>query len=155
MPTLPFVKFILGGLDLAVCGDLILQGVLFTQFATYVSHGFHRTDSIPVRLWVAALFVFILFRTVYSLVLNYIQNTARFLDLAGAVADYAAVQTALGFLWAALLVLYVQLFLCWRLLHLSGHFWPSLSLAVVFLLVLICWIMATQIFSGSAHSQQW
>ncbi|CAK5277493.1 unnamed protein product, partial [Mycena citricolor] len=149
MPTLPFVQYILGGLNLAVYGDQFIQGILFTQFATYISHGYHRTDPLGIRLWVAGLFVLTLFKTTYSLVLNYIQNTTRFLDLVGAIADYASLPTALRFLFVSLLVLYVQIFLCWRLWQLSRHPLIPIGLTIVFLVALVCGIEATEIIGDS------
>ncbi|CAK5264472.1 unnamed protein product [Mycena citricolor] len=133
-----FIEHTLRGRDLAVGFDLILQGVMFAQLARYVSAGFHRTDRTILRAWVAGLCVLTLTKNLYDLCLTQAQNTTWFLDSFGVLADFFSAKFAASYCLDVLVVLYVQLFFCWRLWMLSRSVWLPLILAVLFVAPAVC-----------------
>ncbi|CAK5270531.1 unnamed protein product [Mycena citricolor] len=128
---------------LAVNGDVLLQGVLIAQTATYIGHGYHRTDPRPLRLWVAVLLLSTLGQTVYALVCTQLQiedfpalfqSTKSFDDY---LDDFHASE-----ILGVLLVYYVQLFFCWRTWTLSRRLWIPFGLAFILTTAFVCGVVS-------------
>ncbi|CAK5270121.1 unnamed protein product [Mycena citricolor] len=133
-----------------------MLGILLGQFATYISHGFHRTDFLALRIWVAGLFVLMLFKSLYGLALIHIQVTTNFLDLEGALRLGASTAAGLGYTWVMLSVYYVELFFCWRLWTLSRRLWIPGALALIFTAAIICGIFSNSLVGPKlGHIREW
>ncbi|KAJ6562613.1 hypothetical protein B0H19DRAFT_1145147 [Mycena capillaripes] len=136
MPTLPVVTFVLGGWDLGICGDLLLQGVIFTQFAHYVA--LYKQDILLLRAFVAGLLVITTLKTVQQLALLWMQNVLYFMDLDSALGAF---QTAwflqINVSFVALIVFYVQAFFVQRLWVLSRNIYLVVCVTGLFVFALL------------------
>ncbi|CAK5282113.1 unnamed protein product [Mycena citricolor] len=132
-PAQKFINEALGAFDLAVCGALVLQGVLCAQFARYAANGYHRTDLPFLRAWVAGLLVLTLGKNVYGMVLIQVKNTVHYGNLPVALADWESIKYDTNFFLNLVVTFYAQLFFCWRL-----WLWLSLAMALLFVVALIC-----------------
>ncbi|CAK5266746.1 unnamed protein product [Mycena citricolor] len=137
-PAQKFINEALGAFDLAVCGALVLQGVLCAQFARYAANGYHRTDLPFLRAWVAGLLVLTLGKNAYGVALIQVKNTTHYGNLPAALAAWESVQYDTNFFLNLVVTFYAQLFFCWRLWTLSRKLWLSLSMALLFVVALIC-----------------
>ncbi|CAK5283951.1 unnamed protein product, partial [Mycena citricolor] len=137
------LKYGLGGWNLAVNGDVFLQGILLVQFSHYVSNGFHRTDPLLLRLWLGTLFVLSLGMTIHSIVITEVQmeNLGTVLLPTGPTSQYLT-KFQSTFIPGVVLVFYVQLFFCWRIWTLSRRLWLTLTLGLIFTVAMISGLIA-------------
>ncbi|KAJ7271808.1 hypothetical protein C8J57DRAFT_1507716 [Mycena rebaudengoi] len=78
MTPILVVKFVLGGWDLGTHADLILQGVLFGQFAKYWSN--NKRDYYPYKVFVICLCIATTVKSAHSIALIWFQNVVCFAD---------------------------------------------------------------------------
>ncbi|KAK7030048.1 hypothetical protein R3P38DRAFT_892389 [Favolaschia claudopus] len=134
-------RFILGAYDLGICGDLLLQGALFAQFAHFASL-YHR-DIVSIRAFVWGLMVLTTFKTVQCLVLMWNQNVKHFADVMTAGNMFKTdwyLEFNIGF--SGLLSIYVQAFFVQRLWVLSKNLYLIGGILTVFVLALIAALIA-------------
>ncbi|CAK5283965.1 unnamed protein product [Mycena citricolor] len=126
--------------NLAINGDVLLQGILIAQTATYLGHGYHRTDPSLLRLWVAGLWLSTLAKTVYALVFTQLQLQTLNLQTQSDTRSFNRYlqNFRMTQLFGVLLVYYVQLFFCWRTWTLSKRPWIPLGLALMFSMSFVC-----------------
>ncbi|KAF7342972.1 hypothetical protein MVEN_01727300 [Mycena venus] len=134
-------KFILGGWDLGIYGDLMLQGALFAQFAHFASL-YHR-DIASIRTFVWLLFAMTTLKTVQCLVILWIQNVKHFGDILSAGNMFNTEWTEqfnVGL--SAIIAFYVQLFFCQRLWALSRNKYIIAVILGIFVFALIAGFVA-------------
>ncbi|KAJ6557505.1 hypothetical protein B0H19DRAFT_1147993 [Mycena capillaripes] len=124
----PAIIYFLGGWDLGICGDLILQGVVFAQVAHYI--GLYHKDGLALRAFVAVLLLITTLKSAQGLVILWIQNVDNFMDINAALSMFTTSWTTeINLAFIALIVFYVQLFFCVRL------WWISRNLYIVAVIV--------------------
>ncbi|KAJ7127699.1 hypothetical protein C8R44DRAFT_873511 [Mycena epipterygia] len=119
MPTPPVVTFLLGAWDLGICADLVLQGVVFAQFAHYVT--LYSKDILALRAFVGGLLIITTLKSAQAIAIMWSQNVTHFADIGGAAGPTWTSEANIVFV--AFIAFYVQLFFCQRL-------WASLSAIV-------------------------
>ncbi|KAJ7310069.1 hypothetical protein DFH08DRAFT_1046626, partial [Mycena albidolilacea] len=143
-PTLPLpvVAFVLGGWDLGISGDLLLQGVIFAQFAHYTTR--YKRDIPLLRAFVWGLLFLTTLKSAQGLGILWSQNVQHFTDVEGA-ADlfFMTWFLQLNVSFVAVIVFYVQMFFCYRLWAISKKF-----LLVAFILVLFVFALLSAIVSS-------
>ncbi|KAJ7197706.1 hypothetical protein C8J57DRAFT_1487667 [Mycena rebaudengoi] len=80
------IIFFLGGWDLAICGDLILQGIIFAQIAHYTT--LYEKDVLALRAFVAVLLIITTLKSAQGLVILWIQNVENFMNLEAAIGMF-------------------------------------------------------------------
>ncbi|KAJ7127650.1 hypothetical protein C8R44DRAFT_873471 [Mycena epipterygia] len=142
MPTPPLVTFILGGWDLGICADLILQGVVFAQIAHYVA--LYSEDLLALRAFVAILLILTTLKSVQGIVMLWLQNVTHFTDIGAAVGLFAtAWPTKANISFVALIAFYVQLFFCQRLWVISRNIYVVGAILALFVFALVAAIVST------------
>ncbi|KAJ7275851.1 hypothetical protein C8J57DRAFT_1505154 [Mycena rebaudengoi] len=132
----PVVTFVLGGWDLATHADLILQGLLFTQFAKYMSR--YRSDRLWNKLFVLGLCIATTAKSAHAITLVWFQNVEYFLNLEQASKIYAIPSLGrINLLLAAVIPIYVQAYFTHRLWLISKNIYVVSCLIVLFLFSLI------------------
>ncbi|PFH51198.1 hypothetical protein AMATHDRAFT_3327 [Amanita thiersii Skay4041] len=120
--------------------DVLFQGVLFCQFAHYLS--LYRDDKLTVRLSVLGLAILTTLKSVQSIALIWVQNILYFKDLQGAILlNYTTWWQSGNPLMVACIGLYVQIFFLHRLYGVSAKKkWVVTPIAIVlaFAFVSIC-----------------
>ncbi|KAJ7290552.1 hypothetical protein C8J57DRAFT_1611525 [Mycena rebaudengoi] len=114
MPPLPVVTFILGGWDVGVYADLILQGAIFAQVAHYAT--LYKEDATYLKLFVGGLLLLTTLKSAHSIALVWLQNVEYFMDLEQAAGIF--LENWIGKInlpLVALIAFYVQAFFCHRL----------------------------------------
>ncbi|KAJ7888559.1 hypothetical protein B0H14DRAFT_3855940 [Mycena olivaceomarginata] len=142
MPAIPVITYVLGGWDLGVSGDLILQGVLFAQFAHYLT--LYTKDIMFLRAYVMVLLLTTTLKTVQVLVIMWFQNVVFFTDIGGAANmffNFWPSQMNLSFV--ALIAFYVQVFFCQRLWVISRNVYVVVLLGSLFLIALVAAFVAS------------
>ncbi|KAF7307362.1 hypothetical protein MIND_00530300 [Mycena indigotica] len=135
-PVNPLVFSALGGWDLGICGDLILQGVIFAQIAHYFN--LYRSDVPALRAFVFGLLFLTTLRSMQMIAIMWVQNVEYFTDIDGAVGMFFShwlmkISVAFG----ASISFYVQMFLCHRLWVLSKNLYVVALLLFVFIFALV------------------
>ncbi|KAJ6488759.1 hypothetical protein C8R45DRAFT_826858 [Mycena sanguinolenta] len=122
--------------DLGVAGELILQGVLFAQFAHYWS--LYKKDILILRVYASFLLFITTLKSVQCLVILWMQNVENFTDIGGA-ADlfFNAWPAQINLPFVALIAFYVQLFFCQRLWALSRNIYVVVFVVLLFLFALL------------------
>ncbi|KAF8152876.1 hypothetical protein K438DRAFT_2079017, partial [Mycena galopus ATCC 62051] len=108
-----FTTFFLGGWDLGICADLILQGIIFTQIAHYTM--LYEKDALALRAFVAVLLIITTLKSVHGLVILWIQNVEYFMNLNAALSmSIDSWPTEVNLALIALIVFYASLgeFIC-------------------------------------------
>ncbi|KAF8207410.1 hypothetical protein K438DRAFT_1962335 [Mycena galopus ATCC 62051] len=129
MPTIPAVTYVLGGWDHGVSGDLVLQGVIFAQFAHYTA--LYKKDIFLLRAFVWGLLFLTTLKSAQGLGVMWSQNVEHFTDVEGAVGLFQTswfLQINVSFV--AAIAFYVQMFFCYRLwlgFQTSLYVCPSLN----------------------------
>ncbi|KAF7336266.1 hypothetical protein MVEN_02174800 [Mycena venus] len=153
MPTLPVVAFVLGGWDFGVAGDLLLQGIIFAQFAHYTTLYAH--DILLLRVFVWGLLVLTTLKSAQGLAVLWSQNVRYFLELEAAVDLY---QTAwfleINVSFVAVIAFYVQMFFCHRLWVISSkNIYMVVLTTVLFVVALLAAFVSTRFTIAKDHLQ--
>ncbi|KAJ6555451.1 hypothetical protein DFH09DRAFT_1492764 [Mycena vulgaris] len=155
MAPLPVVTFVLGGWNLGISGELILQGVVFAQFAHYMS--LYKTDTLFLRAFVAGLLVLTTLKSVQGLVILWIQNVQHFTDVEAAVDMFFSTWTSeLNLTLVAVIAFYVQLFFCQRLWAISRNIYLVGLVMVLFVFALLASMVSSAFtFSRDPRNKIW
>ncbi|KAJ7367021.1 hypothetical protein DFH08DRAFT_1005018 [Mycena albidolilacea] len=141
MPAIPLITYILGGWDLAISGDLILQGVLFAQCAHYISLYIKNIQFL--RVYVNILLIVTTLKSAQLLAILWLQNVVHFTDSAEAAGMVNTAWPAVyNIVFVALIAFYVQLFPCQRLWVISRNIYIVVLVAALFLFGLVASFMA-------------
>ncbi|KAJ7261739.1 hypothetical protein B0H12DRAFT_1231393 [Mycena haematopus] len=130
---------VLGGWDLAICLTLFLQGVLCSQFATYMDS--KRRDSVRMKLFVAGLALLTTLKTIQALAIMWIQNVTLFEDLEAASTMWKTDWLTKALILEATVAFYVQMFFCHRL-------WASAISRNVYIVVVCITVFSLGLISG-------
>ncbi|KAF8185632.1 hypothetical protein K438DRAFT_1597097 [Mycena galopus ATCC 62051] len=110
----PSVAFSLGPWVLGISGDLLLQGVIFTQFAHYLA--LYREDVPALRIFVGGLMLLTTSKSVQGIFILWKLNVDLFSNVQAAFQFMSSSPFMnLNMAWVALIAFYVQLFFCYRL----------------------------------------
>ncbi|KAJ6495188.1 hypothetical protein C8R45DRAFT_823996 [Mycena sanguinolenta] len=122
--------------DLGISGDLILQGVLFAQFAHYWS--LYKKDILILRVYVFFLLFLTTLKSVQCLVILWSQNVEHFTDVGGAAGLFFNSWPAqINLTFVAFIAFYVQMFFCQRLWALSRNIYVVALVVILFLFALL------------------
>ncbi|KAF7315750.1 hypothetical protein MIND_00090900 [Mycena indigotica] len=153
---LPVVTYILGGWDLGVCGDLLLQGVIFAQISHYFS--LYRSDGPALRMFVFGLLFLTTLKSMQMIAILWTQNVIYFTNIRAAATMFTSnwleqinlgmsvfllidhYSTVLGF--GGFITFCVQVFLCQRLWALSKNIYIVTILMAVFTFSLVAAFVA-------------
>ncbi|KAF8199294.1 hypothetical protein K438DRAFT_1717576 [Mycena galopus ATCC 62051] len=142
MSTQPEVAFVLGGWDIGISGDLLLQGIIFAQFAHYTT--LYKNDILLLRAFVWGLLFLTTLKSVQGLATIWIQNIQHIMDVEGAVALF---QTAwflqINVSFVAVIAFYVQMFFCYRLWVISKNIYMVALISVLFGFALLSAFVST------------
>ncbi|KAF8195214.1 hypothetical protein K438DRAFT_2017224 [Mycena galopus ATCC 62051] len=142
MSTPPEVASVLGGWDIGISGDLLLQGIIFAQFAHYTA--LYKNDILLLRAFVWGLLFLTTLKSVQGLATIWIQNVQHFMDVEGAVALF---QTAwflqINVSFVAVIAFYVQMFFCYRLWVISKNIYMVALISVLFGFALLSAFVST------------
>ncbi|KAJ7319029.1 hypothetical protein DFH08DRAFT_891349 [Mycena albidolilacea] len=133
------ITYFLGSWDIAIFADLILQGVLFTQFAHYAA--LYGGDTLLLRAFVAGLALITTAKTAHGLVFLWTINIDHFMDVAAAIGSTGSSMTSVDILLVAVIAFYVQMFFCTRLWWISMNPYIVLLIVAIFLFALIALVM--------------
>ncbi|KAJ7229375.1 hypothetical protein C8J57DRAFT_1730604 [Mycena rebaudengoi] len=142
-PTVIFssIIFFLGGWDLAICGDLILQGIIFAQIAHYTT--LYEKDVLALRAFVAVLLIITTLKSAQGLVILWIQNVENFMNLEAAIGMFTGSWTTeINPTFSALIAFYVQLYFCRRLWGISRNVYIVASVLALFIFALVAAIVS-------------
>ncbi|KAJ7907577.1 hypothetical protein B0H13DRAFT_2273667 [Mycena leptocephala] len=157
MATLPpaaihsVITFYLGGWDLAICADLILQGIIFAQIAHYTT--LYGQDFLALRAFVAVLLIITTLKSAQGLAILWTQNVEYFMDLNAALSMYTnSWTTEVNLALDALIAFYVQLFFCRRLWVISRNVYIVGVVFTLFVFALIAAIVSC-VFTFAARGK--
>ncbi|KAF7336288.1 hypothetical protein MVEN_02177100 [Mycena venus] len=148
----PSITYFLGGWDLGICADLMLQGVLFAQIAHYMA--LYDNDVLVLRVYVAILLIITTLKSAQGLVILWIQNVRHFMDLNAVVSMFSTSWiTRVDFVLIGIIAFYVQLFFCARLWWISKNIYivPLIVTLFVFALIAVCIFT----FAGNSKNVTW
>ncbi|KAF7316103.1 hypothetical protein MIND_00128400 [Mycena indigotica] len=149
------ITYALGGWDLSVAGDLLLQGVIFAQTAHYFT--LYHSDLLALRLFVAGLLLFTTLKSMQMIAILWTQNVTHFTDVRGATMLFATNwlgQINLGF--GASISFYIQIFMCQRLWSLSKNIYVVIVLVTMFTFSLAAaWAVVILTFNNRLSSATW
>ncbi|KAJ7211855.1 hypothetical protein C8J57DRAFT_1604747 [Mycena rebaudengoi] len=150
-----FIIFFLGGLDLAICGDLILQGIIFAQIADYTT--LYEKDVLTMHAFVAVLLIITTLKSAQGLVILWIQNVEYFMNLEAALNMFNDSWTnQINLALCTLIAFYVQLFFCKRLWVISRNIYIVASVLALFVFALVAAIVSVVFtFVGQFKSVTW
>ncbi|KAJ7239821.1 hypothetical protein C8J57DRAFT_1478303 [Mycena rebaudengoi] len=135
------IIFFLGGWDLAICGDLILQGIIFAQIAHYTT--LYEKDVLALRAFVAVLLIITTLKSAQGLVILWIQNVENFMNLEAAIGMFTGSWTTeINPTFSALIAFYVQLYFCRRLWGISRNVYIVASVLALFVFALVAAIVS-------------
>ncbi|KAJ7277103.1 hypothetical protein C8J57DRAFT_1503940 [Mycena rebaudengoi] len=135
------IIFFLGGWDLAICGDLIFQGIIFAQIAHYTT--LYEKDVLARRAFVAVLLIITTLKSAQGLVILWIQNVEYFMNLKAALSMFTdSWTTEINLTLSALIAFYVQLFFCKRLWTISRNIYIVASVLALFVFALVAAIVS-------------
>ncbi|KAJ6449070.1 hypothetical protein C8R45DRAFT_884145, partial [Mycena sanguinolenta] len=136
MPTISGAAYVLGGWDFGVYGDLVLQGVIFAQFAHYTA--LYKKDIFLLRAFVWGLLFLTTLKSAQGLGVMWSQNVEHFTDVEGAVGLFQTtwfMQINVSFV--AVIGFYVQMFFCHRLWVISKNIYMVGLIVVLFVFALL------------------
>ncbi|KAJ7679843.1 hypothetical protein B0H17DRAFT_1077525 [Mycena rosella] len=146
-PSLPpavirsLTVFFLGGWDLSICGDLILQGIIFAQIAHYTT--LYGKDILALRAFVAVLLMITTLKSVHGLAILWIQNVEHFTDLNAALSMFTdSWPTEVNLALIALISFYIQVFFCRRLWVISKNVYILGLVVALFVFALVAAIVS-------------
>ncbi|KAJ6595129.1 hypothetical protein DFH09DRAFT_1413056 [Mycena vulgaris] len=150
--SMPLVLYIFGGWNLGISADLVLQGVLFAQFAHYTT--LYRKDIAALRVFVSVLLLITTLKSAQGLAILWIQNVQHFTDIAAAAGDSWTFQINVALV--ALIAFYVQLFFCQRLWAISKNIYVVASIIALFVFALLAAFISTAYnFEKVARNSTW
>ncbi|KAJ7444481.1 hypothetical protein FB451DRAFT_76010 [Mycena latifolia] len=136
MPTLPVVAFVLGGWDLGVAGDLVLQGVIFAQFAHYTT--LYKHDILLLRVFVWGLLLLTTLKSAQDVAIIWSQNVQHFMEVEVAVGLFDTTWFfQLNVSFVAVIAFYVQMFFCHRLWVISRNIYMVVLITALFVFALL------------------
>ncbi|KAJ7199038.1 hypothetical protein GGX14DRAFT_573117 [Mycena pura] len=148
----PAITYFLGGWDLGICADLMLQGVLFAQIAHYTA--LYDTDVLVLRVFVAVLLIITTLKTAQGLTLLWILNVQHFMDVDAALSLFTTSWiTSINLALIGVIALYVQLFFCARLWWISNNLYIVAVIVTLFIFALIAAYIFT--FVGNSKNVTW
>ncbi|KAJ6508119.1 hypothetical protein DFH09DRAFT_1199421, partial [Mycena vulgaris] len=149
------IVFFLGGWDLAICADLIFQGIIFAQVAHYTT--LYAKDALALRAFVAVLLIITTLKSAQGLVIFWIQNVDYFMNLNAALGmSMNSWTTEINLTLVALIAFYVQLFFCKRLWVISKNVYVVTLVVVLFVFALIASIVSSVFtFAGQLKNVTW
>ncbi|KAF7315756.1 hypothetical protein MIND_00091500 [Mycena indigotica] len=141
---LAVVNYILGAWDLAVSGDLLLQGVIFAQTAHYFA--LYHSEVLALRAFVLGLLLLTTLKSMQMISILWIQNVTHFSDIRGASMMFTTswpqqINMASG----AFIAFYIQIFMCQRLWALSNNVYIIVVLMTIFTFSLIAAFIAVSL----------
>ncbi|KAJ6508132.1 hypothetical protein C8R45DRAFT_1207908 [Mycena sanguinolenta] len=159
-PSLPpavirsLIIFFLGGWNLAICADLIFQGILYAQFAHYA---ILYQDDLALRVFVAVLLIITTLKSAQGLVILWIQNVDYFMNLDAALGMFTnSWTTEINLTFVALIAFYVQLFFCRRLWAISRNVYLVTFVVALFVFALVAAIVSCVFtFAGLSKNVTW
>ncbi|KAJ6481362.1 hypothetical protein DFH09DRAFT_1341262 [Mycena vulgaris] len=148
------ITFFLGGWDLAICVDLIFQGIIFAQVAHYTTL---CEKDVLLRAFVAVLLIITTLKSAQGLVILWIQNVEYFMNLNAALGmSTNSWTTELNLTLVALIAFYVQLFFCKRLWAISGNIYIVALVVALFVFALVAAIVSSVFtFAGQLKNVTW
>ncbi|KAJ7108225.1 hypothetical protein C8R44DRAFT_857756 [Mycena epipterygia] len=155
---LPAITFYLGGWDLGICADLILQGVVFAQIAHYTTlYAKDAKDGLVLRAFVAVLLIITTLKSAQALVILWIQNVQHFMDVSAALNMFTTSWTTeANLVLIAIIAFYVQLFFCNRLWSISRNLYIVALIVTLFVFALIAAIVSCVFtFAGKSKNVTW
>ncbi|KAJ6508113.1 hypothetical protein DFH09DRAFT_1000104 [Mycena vulgaris] len=149
------ITFYLGGWDLAICADLIFQGIIFAQVAHYTT--LYTKDFLAMRAFVAVLLIITTLKSAEGLVILWIQNVDYFMNLNAALdMTNTSWTTELNLTLVALIAFYVQLFFCKRLWVISKNVYIVALIVTLFVFALVASIVSSVFtFAGQLKNVTW
>ncbi|KAJ7127670.1 hypothetical protein C8R44DRAFT_616388, partial [Mycena epipterygia] len=142
---------------LGICADLILQGVLFAQFAHYIA--LYKEDMLALRAFVGGLLVLTTLKSAQSIAILWLQNVTHFADIGAAAGLFVTSWTSeANIFFVALIAFYVQLFFCQRLWVISRNVYVVGVILVLFVFALLGAIISTAYAFGGVtdnRNTQW
>ncbi|KAF8634371.1 hypothetical protein AX15_000942 [Amanita polypyramis BW_CC] len=130
-------EFLLGPWLVGAFVDILLQGILFCQFAHYFE--VYRDDRLRLKLTVAGLVIITTLKSIQSFAVVWIQNILYFNDLGGAILlAYTAWWQSGNALMVSCTGLYVQVFFLYRLYWISTRRWWVIVPIAVLLAFAFC-----------------
>ncbi|KAJ6496143.1 hypothetical protein C8R45DRAFT_794401, partial [Mycena sanguinolenta] len=127
---------------LGVYGDLVLQGVIFAQFAHYTA--LYKKEIFLLRAFVWGLLFFTTLKSAQGLGVMWSQNVEHFTDVEGAVGLFQTtwfLQINVSFV--AVIAFYVQMFFCHRLWVISKNIYMVGLIVVLFVFALLSAFVST------------
>ncbi|KAJ6557565.1 hypothetical protein B0H19DRAFT_1070210 [Mycena capillaripes] len=127
--------------DLAVCADLVLQGIIFAQIGHYTT--LYAKDAL--RGFVAVLLVLTTLKSAQQIAILWIQNVENFANLgAGAnMFSSSGLWTELNPALVALISFYIQLFFCAKLYVISRNVYIVALVITLFVFALVAAIISS------------
>ncbi|KAJ7212639.1 hypothetical protein GGX14DRAFT_564388 [Mycena pura] len=146
------ITYFLGGWDLAICADLMLQGVLFAQIAHYTA--LYDTDVLVLRVFVAVLLIITTLKTAQGLTILWTLNVQHFTDVNAALSLFdTSWITSIDLALSGVIAFYVQLFFCARLWWISNNLYIVAVIVTLFIFALIAACIFT--FVGNSRNVTW
>ncbi|KAF7329585.1 hypothetical protein MKEN_00221400 [Mycena kentingensis (nom. inval.)] len=141
-----------GGWVGALFGDLLLQGVIYTQVASYYAASY-RTDVLAFRLFVAGLAGLTTLKSVQNMYFVWKEHV----EMQDPNVLYPSAIYALNPALVAFIAFYVQTFLCHRLLMVSKNIWLVAGTVVVFVFAFVAALVSTVpgYANGGSISLKW
>ncbi|KAJ6542401.1 hypothetical protein B0H10DRAFT_1854675 [Mycena sp. CBHHK59/15] len=134
-------NFLLGLWLIGSCLDLLLQGVLSSQFVNYYS--WYHDDKPGLRVVVAILVLLTVLKSIQAFAIVWIQFIVYFGDLQGAILlNYTTWWQSGNPLMVAVIGAYVQWYFCFRLYVLSKRWYVVAPIATLFLFTFLSIIVA-------------
>ncbi|KAJ7308665.1 hypothetical protein DFH08DRAFT_1088370 [Mycena albidolilacea] len=149
------VVFYLGDWDLAICADLILQGIIFAQIAHYAI--LYNNDDLALRAYVAVLLKITMLKSAQGLVIMWIQNVEYFMNLNAALSMFTeSWTTEINLTLVVLTAFCVQLFFCKRLWTISKNVYIVILVVALFVFALVAAIVSNVFeFAGQSKNFTW
>ncbi|KAJ7449127.1 hypothetical protein B0H11DRAFT_2241515 [Mycena galericulata] len=139
-------NFLLGPWLIGSCVDILLQGVLSSQFVNYYT--WYSDDKVVFRVIVAILALLTTLKSIQAFAIIWIQFIVYFGDLEGAIfLNYTTWWQSGNPLMVALIGLYVQSYFCYRLLVISKKWYVVAPVASIFLFAFLAIVVATYFIS--------
>ncbi|KAJ7138888.1 hypothetical protein C8R46DRAFT_1200961 [Mycena filopes] len=134
------------------CLDLLLQGVLMSQFVNYFT--FYRDDKAAFRLVVGGLVLLTVLKSIHAFAIMWIQSIPYFGDLQGAILlNYTTWWQSGNPLMVALIGLYVQAYFCFRLYVISKRWYVVVPIATLFFFGFLSIVVATYFIAAENGPQ--
>ncbi|KAJ7726845.1 hypothetical protein DFH07DRAFT_970374 [Mycena maculata] len=150
-------EYLFGPGLIGTCIELVLQGVLSTQFVKYF--GTYHNDPLILKAMVGILVLLTYLRSMQVFTTIWFQLVVNFGDLEAAMGLITGAPgiwfvDTIG-VFASMITVYVQSYFCYRLLIISKNRYLVATLSVLFIACFIFIVIATHyIFQGLEHLTQ-